>query len=69
MVAIGSCQWLLNRGGKLLALAREDQDVLFKHFRTITEGIKELKLNYQRRQFFLTKNLQSTASQIPASQC
>ncbi|QSJ17363.1 cyclic peptide export ABC transporter [Nostoc sp. UHCC 0702] len=61
VLAIGSCQWLLNRGGKLLALAREDQDVLFKHFRTITEGIKELKLNYQRRQFFLTKNLQPTA--------
>ncbi|BAZ51630.1 cyclic peptide transporter [Nostoc sp. NIES-4103] len=61
VVAIGSCQWLLNRGEKLLALARDDQDVLFKHFRTITEGIKELKLNYQRRQFFLTKNLQSTA--------
>lgn len=61
VVAIGSCQWLLNRGEKLLALARDDQDVLFKHFRTITEGVKELKLNYQRRQFFLTKNLQSTA--------
>ncbi|MBH8564480.1 cyclic peptide export ABC transporter [Nostoc sp. CENA67] len=61
VVAIGSCQWLLNRGEKLLALARDDQDVLFKHFRTITEGVKELKLNYQRRQFFLTENLQSTA--------
>ncbi|WGV24037.1 cyclic peptide export ABC transporter [Halotia branconii] len=61
VVGIGSCQWLLNRGGKLLALARDDQDLLFKHFRTITEGVKELKLNYQRRQDFLLKNLQSTA--------
>ncbi|WP_016950729.1 cyclic peptide export ABC transporter [Anabaena sp. PCC 7108] len=64
VVGIGSCQWLLNRGGQLLALAREDQDLLFKHLGTITDGIKELKLNYQRRQVFLTKNLQSTASQF-----
>ncbi|OUL29894.1 ABC transporter ATP-binding protein [Nostoc sp. T09] len=61
VVALGSCQWLLRGGGKLLALAREDQDVLFKHFRTVTEGVKELKLNYQRRQVFLEKQLQSTA--------
>ncbi|MDZ7956443.1 MAG: cyclic peptide export ABC transporter [Aulosira sp. DedQUE10] len=61
LIGVGSCQWLLNRGGKLLALAREDQDVLFKHLGTITGGVKELKLNYQRRQIFLTKHLQVTA--------
>jgi putative ATP-binding cassette transporter len=64
VVGIGSCQWLLNRGEKLLALARDDQDLLFKHFRTITEGVKELKLNYQRRQVFLTNNLESTATRF-----
>ena len=62
IVAIGSCQWLLHEGSRLLALAREDQDLLFKHFRTITEGIKELKLHYQRRQDFLTEDLQSAAA-------
>lgn len=62
VVAIGSCQWLLNRGKRFLALARQEQDVLFKHFRTITEGVKELKLHYKRRQVFLSKNLQSTAA-------
>ncbi|BAY21068.1 cyclic peptide transporter [Calothrix sp. NIES-2100] len=61
VVALGSCNWLLRGGGKLLAQARDDQDVLFKHFRTVTEGIKELKLNYQRRQSFLEKQLKSTA--------
>ncbi|HEY9671787.1 MAG TPA: cyclic peptide export ABC transporter [Waterburya sp.] len=61
-VAMGSCQWLLKRGGKLLALAREEQDLLFKHFRTVTEGIKELKLHYQRRHVFLSKELESTAT-------
>jgi putative pyoverdin transport system ATP-binding/permease protein len=62
VVAIASCQWLLNRGRYFLSLAREDQDVLFKHFRTITEGIKELKLHYARRQMFLSKHLESTAT-------
>ncbi|WP_460204882.1 cyclic peptide export ABC transporter [Scytonema sp. NUACC21] len=62
VVAIGSSQWLLRRGEKFLALAREDQDVLFKHFRTITEGVKELKLHYRRRQFFLANHLDSAAA-------
>lgn len=62
VVAIASCKWLLNRGDKLLSLAREDQDVLFKHLGTITQGVKELKLNYNRRQVFLENKLQSTAS-------
>ncbi len=61
LVAIGSCRGLLKRGEKFLALAREDQDLLFKDFRTITEGVKELKLHYHRRQVFLSKKLQSTA--------
>ncbi|MEH1948875.1 MAG: cyclic peptide export ABC transporter [Nostoc sp.] len=64
VVAIASCQWLLNRGGQLLALAREDEDHLFKHFRTITEGVKELKLNYKRREDFLEEKLQSTANEF-----
>jgi putative ATP-binding cassette transporter len=62
VVAIASCQWFLNRGKKLLTLAREDQDVLFDHFRSITEGVKELKLHYNRRQVFLDKKLQLTAT-------
>ena len=63
-IAMGSCQWLLKRGGKLLALAREEQDLLFKHFRTVTEGIKELKLHYQRRHVFLSKELEATATSL-----
>ncbi|VEP17699.1 Cyclic peptide transporter [Hyella patelloides LEGE 07179] len=62
VVAISICQWLLNRGKKLLALAREDQDVLFKHLGSITQGIKELKLHYGRRQVFLEKQLLSTVT-------
>lgn len=61
-IALGSCRVLLKRARQLIALAREEQDQLFNHFRTITEGVKELKLNYQRRQDFLTQDLQATAT-------
>lgn len=61
VVAIGSCQWLLHRGEHFLSLARDDRDRLFEHFRSITEGVKELKLHYQRRQAFLSENLRSSA--------
>jgi len=64
IAAIASCKWFLDRGEKLLALAREDQDVLFNHFSTITAGIKELKLHYQRRQFFLNNRLEKTANRF-----
>ncbi len=61
VVAIISNQWLLHKGDEFLSLAREEQDTLFKHLRTITEGVKELKLHSKRRQAFLSKNLESTA--------
>jgi putative ATP-binding cassette transporter len=64
VVAMGSCRVLLKRGRRLLALAREEQDLLFNHFRTITEGIKELKLHARRRQDFLSEDLQATAAQF-----
>ncbi len=63
-VAMGSCQSLLKRGSKLLFLAREEQDILFNHFRTITEGIKELKLHYKRRQVFISEDFHSTATKF-----
>ncbi|OLP20288.1 ABC transporter ATP-binding protein [Leptolyngbya sp. 'hensonii'] len=62
LVAIGSCQVLIDRGSRKLALARDDQDHLFAHLRTVTDGVKELKLNYQRRQSFLTEDLETTAA-------
>ncbi|MDF5728184.1 MAG: cyclic peptide export ABC transporter [Rhizonema sp. PD38] len=61
VLVMGTNQWLLKTGQRLFILAREDQDQLFKHFRTITEGIKELKLHYIRRQAFLNQDLQPTA--------
>lgn len=61
-VAIFIIQLLLDKGEGFLKLAREEQDRLFKHFRAITEGTKELKLHSARRQAFLKEELQPTAA-------
>src|SRR5215213_35497 len=44
-----------------LRLAREDHDSLFRHFRALLEGNKELKLHRGRRQSFMDRVLQATA--------
>lgn len=43
--AIAVIQVMLNYVYALLKLARNQKDLLFKHFRSITDGVKELKLN------------------------
>lgn len=62
VLAISSSNWFFKKGRQMLALAREEQDILFNHFRTISEGVKELKLHYQRRQDFLAEDLSVTAA-------
>ncbi len=62
VVGTFSIQLMLTKGRRFLALAREEQDRLFKYFRDITEGTKELKLHRQRRQAFLYEDLQSAAA-------
>jgi ABC-type siderophore export system fused ATPase/permease subunit len=62
VVAIGSVQILLTKASWLLKYAREEQDKLFKHFRAITDGIKELKLHIRRREAFLNEELQISAA-------
>ena len=47
---------------RYLGLAREDRDVMFKQFRALTEGVKELKLHRPRRQAFLSENLQTSSA-------
>lgn len=60
-LAIICVQLLLNQAYKFLALAREEEDRLYKNFRSITEGIKELKLHTLRRQEFFSDELQTSA--------
>ena len=54
--------FIQNRGIKDLENARQVQDILFGHIRTVTEGAKELKLHRQRRIAFINEDLQTTAS-------
>ncbi len=42
--------------------ARETNDTLFRHFQSILEGIKELKLHRERRQAFLAAALRPTVT-------
>lgn len=64
LVASVSCRWFLVKGRGWLAAAREQQDRLFQHFRSLIEGVKELKLHYLGRQDFLTADLEQTALKV-----
>jgi len=44
--------------------SREHANALFKHFRALTEGIKELKLHSARREAFLTDELLNTVTSL-----
>jgi putative ATP-binding cassette transporter len=50
------------RAHNLFRRARRDNDAMLTHFRALTEGIKELKMHSWRREAFLTRVLQATAS-------
>lgn len=47
---------------RFIALSRLEIDRLFQHFGSITDGIKELKLNAIRRQVFVEESLTVTAT-------
>ncbi|MGG6241227.1 cyclic peptide export ABC transporter [Nodosilinea sp. AN01ver1] len=64
LVASLSCRWFLVAGRRGLAAARENQERLFQHFRSLIEGIKELKLHYLGRQDFFAIDLEQTARQV-----
>jgi putative ATP-binding cassette transporter len=48
---------LIRSGFSHLFQARDEQDRLFKHFRELTEGMKELKLHRERRGIFFADNI------------
>jgi putative ATP-binding cassette transporter len=62
-VVVGVVLYMLMSASGLGALkaAREEQDALFGHFRSVTEGIKELKLNRDRRTALVEQELEATA--------
>lgn len=64
VIGITTYQLPVIRAFRSFRLAREDADALFNHLKDLTEGTKELKLHYARREEFLTKILQSTAASL-----
>jgi len=53
---------LIRSGFTHLSAARDGQDRLFQHFRSLTEGIKELKLHRVRREAYLTEDVAQAAA-------
>ncbi len=64
VVASVSCRWFLVKGRYWLGAAREKQDRLFQHFRSLIEGIKELKLHDIGQKDFFAIDLEQTAHQV-----
>ncbi|MEO1349008.1 MAG: cyclic peptide export ABC transporter, partial [Cyanobacteria bacterium J06635_15] len=58
IAAIALVQIFIRNSYRFIRLARKETDRLFKHFRSITDGIKELKLHSARRQIFFEADLQ-----------
>jgi putative pyoverdin transport system ATP-binding/permease protein len=65
-MAIGIVSYRLpvNRSLKYFKQARELGDALYKQFRALTDGTKELKLHRNRREAFLLQSLQGTAESV-----
>jgi putative ATP-binding cassette transporter len=53
---------LIRSGFGHLVAARDGQDRLFQHFRSLTDGIKELKLHRVRRESFLREDVARAAA-------
>jgi putative pyoverdin transport system ATP-binding/permease protein len=60
VVVLGAVTYrvLVYRAFRYLQRARETRDDLFRHFRTLTEGVKELKLHAERRRVFMQEHLE-----------
>ncbi|HEX6909787.1 MAG TPA: cyclic peptide export ABC transporter, partial [Longimicrobium sp.] len=64
VVGVVAYQIPLIRGHAHVKLLRDRADDLFRHFRSLTDGIKELKLHHERRRAFLEDEMQGTAIQV-----
>jgi putative ATP-binding cassette transporter len=56
-----SYRLLISSAFKYLHLAREEESRLYRHFRSLTDGIKELKLHRDRRVNFLREHVRESA--------
>jgi len=52
------------RAQRKIRLARNTRDTLFRHFRALTEGIKELRLHRSRREVFFSRDIAGTTDEL-----
>lgn len=64
VAAIFAYQVPLMKGHGHIRALRDKGDELFRHFRSLTDGIKELKLHHDRRYAFLHEHLRGTAVEV-----
>jgi putative ATP-binding cassette transporter len=64
VIGVTSYQLSVGRAMRYMRLAREQEDALFKQFRALTDGAKELKLHRRRRLMFLSRLLDRTAETL-----
>jgi putative ATP-binding cassette transporter len=64
ILAVLTYQFAMTRAQYYFKKSRESWDLLFKDFRALTEGTKELKLHRARREAFLTRVLSSDAQTL-----
>ncbi len=64
VIGIISYQLPLNKAVQWIRRARETEDALYKDFRSLTEGAKELKSHRPRREAFITTSLSKNAEQF-----
>jgi len=61
IVGVSGIRLIEGRAQHRLKMAREADDILYGHFRSLTQGMKELKLHEPRRDAFLSECLEVTA--------
>jgi putative ATP-binding cassette transporter len=61
VVGVSGFRLIEKRALQGLRMARESDDILYGHFRSLTHGMKELKLHEPRRDAFLSECLEAAA--------
>ncbi|MDB6168191.1 MAG: hypothetical protein JWM88_1055 [Verrucomicrobia bacterium] len=66
LIVFGACCYrvFISAGFRSLVHAREAEDRLYANFRTLTDGIKELKLHQERREAYLNESLRSSTEEF-----
>jgi putative ATP-binding cassette transporter len=57
-------RFLIRRAYRYLQRARDTRDLLYQHFRALTEGMKELKLHAARREAFFSEQIATTTDAL-----